>query len=675
VGVMKGSSRSSFNLSTNLSYNNNKGLRFSNSTTVMKGVSQSTPWGSYTQYSKQFPYFRPYDTAGNLVKIFEPAGAEVGIPINAPGGIFTNVMYNTLLSVKDNSSYLSFSNATNLEYAINKSLRVTGGVNFAGNIPEAEQFLPADHTIFASSSTPIFTELGSYAQTRGKNSNVDARLSLDFTHRKNGHTIFASLGSSAQQTSSTSTYVKVTGIPNDYLAELGLANGYGTNIKPSTTNNATRSISTFLSTSYSFKERYIAEITVNASGSSQFGANNKLAPFWAAGAGWNIDREPFFKKNRIIQQLRIRGTYGITGNQNFAAFLSQPIYQYNLANNYRLQLGASLLGYANPDLKWQQTKKTNVSISASLFEGRLNLSINGYLENTDNLILPIGVAPSTGFTSYQDNLGATQNRGYEISISAPVIQNRAKNIYWSITFNTGHYNNVIKSLSPAVEALNKVNNATDGSVNQKSPLPRYEVGQSLSRIWAVRSLGIDPATGNEVFQKRDGTSTFIWDPVDKVPVGDATSKFKGGFGSNLTFKGFTFNIFLNYQLGGQMYNQTLLDKIENVDLRTTNADERVLTDRWKQPGDQVFFKSIASSNVATNATSRFVQDNDFMEASSVTIGYAFPPNMAWVKKLRLSTPRLFITQNNVFRVGTIQVERGTGYPFARSFSFGLATTF
>lgn len=674
VGVMKGSGRTAFNLSSNLSYNN-KNLRFSNVTSVTRGEANNSPWGSFSQYAKQFPYFKPYDSAGNIIKIFEPSGVDAGIPVNAPGGIFTNAMYNTLLQVKDYSYYLSFSNATNFEYVISNNLRFTAGLNFAGNLPGAEQFLPADHTSFAASSTPIFTELGSYTQTRGRNSVTDGRMSLDFNKRRNGHAIFVSAGVSAQQTTSSSTTINVSGIPNDFLGELGLANGYGTSIKPQTAYNATRSISTYISTSYSYQEKYMAEVTANASGSSQFGSNNRLAPFWAAGAGWNIDREKWFQKNPVVQQLRIRATYGITGNQNFAAFLSSPIYQYNLMNNYRLQLGAYLQGYANPNLKWQQTKKTNLALTTTLFNGLFNIGINGYLENTDNLILPIGVAPSTGFVSYQDNLGSTQNRGYEISIASPVIRNRAKNIFWTLTFNTGHYENVIKSLSPAIDAINKVNNATDGTVNQKSPLPRYEVGQSLTRIWAVRSLGIDPATGNEVFLKRDGSSTFTWDPLDKVPVGDATSKFKGSFGSNLTLKGFTFNILMNYEAGGQMYNQTLLDKIENVDLRTTNADQRVLTDRWKHPGDKVFFKSIASSNLATNATSRFVQNNDYIDASSITVGYTFPSNLAWVKRFRLSTPRLFITQNNVFRIGTIKVERGTGYPFARNFSLGLSTTF
>ncbi len=674
VGVMKGSGRDAFAISSNFAYNTSK-IRLSNNIGISYGRSSITPWGSYFQYAKQFPYFRAYDSSGNVVKTFEPTAASLGYLVSAPGGIFTNTMYNSTLNVQDNSNYTSVSNATQLEWIINRNLRFNSGINLSTNLPAADQFMPADHTQFTNASLQSVGYLGSYSQTRANNQLVDAKASLDYNRKFDKHLLFVSLGGSMQQTTSSSSTVSVAGIPNDYLSEIGLANGYPPGAKINSTYLSTRSLSTYGSVSYSYNERYTVEATGNASGSSQFGANNRFAPFWAYGAGWNVDKEKFFTKNDIIQQLRLRVTYGITGNQNFAAFIAQPIYNYNLYYNYRLQLGANLQGYANPDLKWQQTKKFNTGIAMSLFKSALNASINLYVENTDNLIVPIGIQPSTGFITYSDNLGATKNTGYELSLSAPIIKDKRRNIFWSLTFNTGHVNNVITKLSPAIEEMNKVFDATDGTVSQKKPLPKYKVGQSMTEIWAVKSLGIDPATGNEVFQKLDGSKTFIWDPSDKQPVGDANSKVKGTLGSNLTYGGFVFNLMVSYAYGGQMYNSTLVDKVENVDLRTSNADTRVFTDRWKKPGDIAQFKSIAAYNIATNTTSRFVQDNNFLDLTSLTIGYNFPPNLNWVKRLKLSTPRLAITQNNFIHIGTIKTERGTSYPFARTFSLGLSTMF
>jgi TonB-linked SusC/RagA family outer membrane protein len=675
VGVMKGSGRDRFGLNYNLTYLN-KSFRFSNNTSVGYSKGKITPWGSYSQYASQFPFFKPTDSAGNTIKIFEPSNTTLGIATNPPGGIFTNAAYNAGLKMDNYSYTLSFSNNTNVEWTINREMRMRAAISFSNNLPGSEAFYPADHTMFANTIVAGFSDYGSYTQSRGKNTAMDGKLNFDYNKKFGNHTILAAFGISGQATESNSTTIQVTGLPNDYLNQLGMANGYGSSLKPGSTSSITRSLSSFASISYNYSDRYTAEVTANASGSSQFGSNNRLAPFWAGGVAWNVDKERFFKKNSVIQQLRLRLTTGITGNQNFAAFMSQPIFQYNLLNNYRLQLGAIVQSYANPDLKWQQTIKNNLGATAGLFNGKLNIGFDYYTENTDNLILPLDVAPSTGFVNYQDNLGAVKNSGYEFSITSPIIQNRKKNIFWSLSFNVGHYENVITKLSPAIEALNKANNNTFDPKLQITPLPRYEVGQSMSRIWAVPSLGIDPATGKEIFVKLDGSKTFTWDPNDKRPVGDGTSKLKGMVGSNFNYKGFTFNVSLSFQYGGQQYNQTLVDKIENVDLLHTNADERVLTERWKQPGDIVSFKSlVASGGQQTNSTSRFVQDNNYLEASSITVGYTFPSNLAWVKKAHLSTPRLFITQANVLRWATIKTERGTGYPFSRTFNFGLSSTF
>jgi TonB-linked SusC/RagA family outer membrane protein len=677
-GAMKGSDRSRFGLNYNLTYTTGK-LRFSNSTNVGYSKGNNSPWGSFGDYAKQSPFFKPYDSAGNIIKVFEPSNISLGIAGQAPGAISNvNAAYNSTLNVRDYSAYWGFT--TNVEWTISNQFRMRGALSFTNNLPGSDQYYPADHTIFTTIATSGFTDFGTYNQTKGKNNVIDGRISLDYNKKIGQSTISSAAGIQAQQASSSSTSIRVSGIPNDYLAQLGMASGYGTSTKPGSLESMGRNVSTFISTSYNYADRYTAELTLNASGSSQFGSNNKLAPFWAGGVAWNVDKESFFKKNSIIQSLRIRLTTGITGNQNFSAYLTQPIYLYNTQNNYRLQLGATVEGYANPDLKWQQTLKNNLGVSSVLFNGRLNVGFDYFDERTDNLILPLDVAPSTGFVNYRDNLGATKNSGYELSLSSPIIRDRKNEIFWTVGVNAGHYSNVITKLSPAIELLNKANDSAGADQKrQLTPLPRFEVGQSMSRIWVVQSLGIDPATGKEVFVKRDGSRTFTWDATDKQPLGDGTAIVKGTISSNFAYKGFMFNINMGYQYGGQMYNQTLVDKIENVNLLTTNADERVLTERWKQPGDHVAFKSLVKDGTntlqSTRATSRFLQDNNYLEASSITVGYTFPSNLSWVRKMRLSTPKLFITQNNVFRFATIKTERGTGYPFARSFSFGLSTTF
>lgn len=683
-GVMKESGRNRYGLSYNISYGI-KNVKLSNSIAVGYTKGNNTPWGSFESYVRGIPYFRNNDDAGNPIKILEPGQSELGIGISAPGGIFTNPSYNATLNVKDYTTILNITNNTNLEWAVTEDLKITGSLGWSANAPGAETFYPADHTRFVS-SLGLFPNLGYYQQLKGNNSAISGRLNASYRLVLGRSTILANLGTSLQKTSSKSVTVAVYGIPNDYLGELGLANGFDyQSAKPRSTNNLTKNLSNFLSLSYNYDNRYTAEFTVNQSGSSQFGSNSRFAPFYAAGLAWNISNEPFFKPNAIIQTAKLNASIGTTGNQNFSSDMAQQIYQYNYLNSYRLMTGTSTLSFANPDLKWQQTLKTNIGLNLGLFKGHLNASLEFFRETTDNLILPLDLAPSTGFASYQNNLGGTKNEGYEFGFSAPVIKNQAKNIFWTIGFNAGHYSNVITRLSPAINAINDAfnvgtdpNNALNSKF-QTAPRPRYEVGESMSRIWAVPSLGIDPATGKEVFVKLDGSRTFVWDAKDKRPIADATAKLKGSMSSNLTYKNFVFNFIFSYQYGGYMYNQTLVDRVENVDLLEGNADLRVLTERWKQPGDQASFKALVANGASglqqTNVTSRFVQKDNFLELASLTVGYNVPANLRWVRKARLSAPRLMITQNNLVRFGTIKNERGTGYPFSRSLSFGLSTNF
>ncbi|WP_029277067.1 SusC/RagA family TonB-linked outer membrane protein [Pedobacter borealis] len=678
-GVMKESGRKRYGLGYSLIYFVKK-FRFDNRITLGYTKGNNTPWGSYSDYAAQFPYFKNKDDSGNIIKVFEPTAKDLGFDIASPGGIMTNTAYNSTLNSKSYAANLNIGNSTSVEWTISDAIQIRGSLGWSRNVPNSETFFPADHTSFENSIT-VFSELGTYSQLKGINSSIDGKINANFNKSLGKHTFFASLGGSFQKTSSVGTQISVAGIPNDYLDELGLANGFGlSNLKPSSTKNLTKSLSNYLSLSYNYANRYTAEFTINQSGSSQFGSNNKLAPFYGGGVAWNISNEKFFKPNDIIQSAKLRASIGITGNQSFSAYMSQQVYQYSFTNNYRLQLGTLLGNYANPDLKWQQTLKKNIGLTLGFFNGRLNTSFELFQETTDNLILPLEVAPSTGFVNYQDNLGGTKNQGYEISISTPIIKNAKKNIFWTVGFNTGHHTNVITRLSPAIESINKANNSTnDPNISQKSPLPRFVVGQSMSRIWAVPSLGIDPASGKEVFVKLDGSRTFTWDALDKQPIADANSKFKGSMSSNFNYKNFVLNFNLMFQYGGYMYNQTLVDKIENVNLLAVNADERVLTERWKQPGDHSSFKSLVADGTnglqQTNATSRFVQKNNFLEISSITVGYNFPANLKWVKAAHLSAPRLMVTQNNFARLATIKTERGTGYPFSRSFSFGLSTNF
>ncbi|MNL19159.1 hypothetical protein D3C87_1403460 [compost metagenome] len=194
----------------------------------------------------------------------------------------------------------------------------------------------------------------------------------------------------------------------------------------------------------------------------------------------------------------------------------------------------------------------------------------------------------------------------------------------------------------------------------------------MDAIYAVPSLGIDPATGREVYRKRDGSSTYDWDTNDMVVVGNSLPDFSSNFGFNLQYKNFIVNATCRYIFGGQTYNTTLVNRVENANIYQ-NVDLRVLSDRWQKPGDKAFFKAINNS-VSTLATSRFVEDNNQLTLASVQFQYELD-RIANIKKLGFSRLRVGLLSNETFVLSTVKIERGTSYPFARQFQFTLNANF
>jgi TonB-dependent SusC/RagA subfamily outer membrane receptor len=192
AGVMKGSGRDRLGLNYNLTYQNRK-FRFSNNTSVAYSKGNNTPWGSYTQYANQFPFFKPTDSTGNTIKIFEPTNIALGIANPAPGGVLTNAAYNAGLDMKYYGFTLSFANSTNVEWTVSKQMKMRAAISFSNNQPGSETFFPADHTMFVGAIVGGFADLGQYSQTRGKNSVVDAKLSMDYNKKFGEHNISAAI--------------------------------------------------------------------------------------------------------------------------------------------------------------------------------------------------------------------------------------------------------------------------------------------------------------------------------------------------------------------------------------------------------------------------------------------------------------------------------------------------
>lgn len=285
----------------------------------------------------------------------------------------------------------------------------------------------------------------------------------------------------------------------------------------------------------------------------------------------------------------------------------------------------------------------------------------------------------------QENVGKVLNRGFDLRASATVWQQPAERSYLSFAVMISRNKNILKEISEAMKSYNEQQDLNAATPENK-PVQKYYDGVSMDAIWAMRSLGIDPANGREIYlaKDEDGTlyRTYTYSGSQQVICGDELPKFQGNASTTFEYKGFGLNVVLTYQYGGMMYNSTLLNKVENADMKQ-NVDRRIYTDRWRKPGDISKYKAISedvyvseSSQFAsqkTYPTSRFVQRRNDLTISALQLSYDFYRH-AFVKKLGFERIQLRFNANDIYTFSTIDIERGTSYPFARKFNFALSFT-
>lgn len=665
TGVMKGSDRQTVNASFTLQYAVET-LRFKNTTSIGNVIGKNSPYGNFQDYVNLNPYWKPYED-GNLIKELELP--QVGTTMES---VYYNPLYNAGLPHKDQQESLSINTNFSVEWFIIPSLSVRGRLGYTKAKSETDQFVSPKNTRFASIS---ITDEDRYMR-RGKytyNTSTSDRYDMDLLFNYHGlfdkHSIFSSMGLTYADSKGRGYGVVGEGFPETAKPFLGMAQHYPKDSQPTGYDDLSRQAGFLINGNYTFDNRYIFDFSFRYEGSSKFGKDQRYAPFWSAGFGWNIKKEAFLADISWVDALRIRSSYGVTGSLNFSPYQAQRMYDLQYGMNYHGDYAAIIQAVGNPDLKWEQTKQLNLGLDFSLFN-RATLTLDVYNKNTSNLLTDIGLPIATGFRTYRANMGEVENKGFDGNVSFTVLSNAPKEMSLRIGAGFAYNQNRIKKISKEVEAMNEL--IRNSSTNLKDPSRLYEVGQSLSTIYAVESAGLDPATGQEVFINKDGKLTYSWASEDQVAVADVQPKLNGTINLFFRYKGLTISSYFIYRVGGYNYNSTIANKVENV-LNRHNNDKRVLYDRWQKPGDRAAFKSIAD-NSATNATSRFVMKDNFLQMSSLDIEYDFPADWTY-EKLGIRKLSLGATFDELFYIASIKQERGTYYPFSRKASFRLRINF
>ena len=663
-GVMKGSARDRGALGFSLSYNLKDKLLVRNYLTVNKVKSKESPYGDFSQYALLNPYYPFQDEHGNLIR-------KMTQYINTNKQIW-NPVYEATVGNRDESEYLDVTNNFSLEWSIVQGLRLRANFSYGEKKEQVETFVSPESLQYESyelSSGEGLLNKGEGYHGTSNTYSMDFNSVLTYYLGVGKHFINTALGVNLTESGSRSVNFDVRGYPSKMMDYISLAKEF-TNTHPGGSEGKTRLAGFFANVNYSYANRYLLDLSARLDGSSMYGSESKFSPFWAVGLGWNIHHEKFME-NTGISRLKIRGSIGTTGKASFQPYQSQTMFEYIQDGWYATGIGATLMALGNPNLKWETTTAYDLGLDFGMWEDRLTVTFGYYLKKTKNLLSSVTLPTSLGFIDYKENLGQMENEGVELALRSFVYKSNDWNV--SLFVNMAHNKNRIVSISNALSSYNdKADQEQANNDDYKTkPMVRYKEGRSSTAIYAMKSLGIDPATGKELFQRQDGTNTYVWDPKESVVCGDTEPKVTGAFGTNITWKQLNLNMNFSYRLGGQVYNQTLINRVENADPRD-NVDRRVLEQRWQKPGDHTFYKDINDKST-TPASSRFIQDENVLQLGSLSLSYDLKKE--WLKPIGFDMVRLTAMMNDVFRLSTVKRERGISYPFARSMSLGVMVQF
>ena len=658
-GVMKHSSRKNANAAFYVDYRIG-GLQIKNKVTYTYNKSTDVPFNSFSDYSHLLPYMRLYDENGDYVRRLEKFDGASGTQVNP---LYEINFYNSF----DHSGYDEVTDDLSLNWRITDGLRLRGQFSVLMRNSTGELYKDPASASYSASTGNIN---GEKTESTQKRTVIDGSLSLMYNNTFKGHNLNICLSSNMRQTQSTASETRYRGFPGgDLVSSNYAAEVYG---KPSSSDNTTRLVGALLTSNYTYNNIYLADLTGRIDGSSEFGSDKRWSMFWSTGAGINIHNYDFMKSNELFSMLKFRASYGLTGKTNFSLYSAKDMYQLQTDSWYPTGYGVFLYQMGNPNLKWERKYTLDYGVEIGLWHDKIYLKASAYDERTIDLITDYTIPSSTGFTSYKENMGKVKNTGVELELRARLYSDR--NWLFQLYGSFARNKNTIIEISQAMRDYNKRVEELFSGYNPESSSDskyaktylKYYEGASLTSIYGMKSLGISPTNGKEIYLRRNGDVTDVWSADEWTIIGDTAPKGQGSFGYTLSYKQLSMFASFLYTFGGDAYNNTLVSYVENADIKNDNVDKRVLLDRWQKPGDITTMKDIRDRNVTTGASSRFVQKNNTLQWSSLTMSYNFRPEQ--LKKLHLSGLRLSFTMNDLFYWSTIRQERGLDYPYSRSFN-------
>ncbi|MDB4926408.1 TonB-dependent receptor [Mucilaginibacter sp.] len=452
---------------------------------------------------------------------------------------------------------------------------------------------------------------------------------LSYRKVLNKNTFGVLVGNTLQSNILSNTTATGTNFPNNSYTQISSA------ANRSATQSWTKgNLASFFSRiDYNYASKYYLELTGRADGSSRFGKNNQWGYFPSIGGSWRIKEENFLKNVDAINDLKLRVSYGTTGNQtginDFAAqglWTGGAGYPDNASSGDKP--GTAPQQLSNLNLKWEKTTQTSVGLDGSFVDSRINIGIDLYRKYTTNVLLQLPVPAISGFTSIYSNAGEISNKGFELLINTINIRSGA--FKWETSFNISTNINKIEKLPIPID---------NGFLHLQQGYPMYS-------FLVYKQLYVDPQTGNAVYddsQTKDGKTTA----ADKEIIGQALPKFIGGFSNNFKYHNFDASLFFSFQTGNKVYDQNRAYG-ENGGTRADRSYWTSQLTAWQKPGDITNLPRITTvgTNYTIDPTTRVLEDGSFLRLKTLSLGYTLPKPVA--SKLSLNSLRIYFTGSNLW---------------------------
>lgn len=625
----------------------------------------------YTAKYTMFPWDSPYDEDGNLV------------PDRYSGWV--------------DSSDLNYLNSISYgNHTARKTYEFSGNFDFDIKITDWLTFTSVNNYrwtgYFQSTYTDPRTDSASGVQGRveeEQTNNIQRYTNQYLTFNKmfGKHSVQALLAYEFMDTSAKVINAKGTGIVSGF--EVLDATATPEEVGGNLTEWAKQSV--FAKANYTYDNRYLAEVSLRRDGASNFGDDKKYGNFFSISAGWNINREKWFKAD-WVDVLKLRASYGSVGNIPYSKYPQYGLY--SVSSNYNGIPAILISQVGNKDLTWEQTYTAGVGIDANFFNNRLRFVFDYYNKYTSNILYQVPVSGLTGITSRWQNVGEMRNSGIEITIGGDII--RTKDWLWSLDLNMGYNKNKLEKLygdDPNMMIIGGGGNDTSIAGAAEKVL---KVGYSTDRYYLREWAGVDPKNGAPLWYKNDGSgeTTSNYSEAKQVMTEATSPKLFGGFNTSLTWKNIDLNASFGFSLGGKIYNYSRQEY--DSDGAYTDRNQMKLIDgwsRWEKEGDIATHPAASYGNKSNSnkASTRYLEDGDYLKLRSLSIGYNLNLSKYYIQNMRI-----LFTAENVFTLtgfsgidpevpayydettGTYKSIGTAGanlYPSTRKFMFGINLTF